>query len=392
MHLLKAAYYLMESFAYVLRRAGAVVVALYLVFLIVFKIKYPFWAKQPVFHFHNIYYWIKPPGIIEHSSPKRTKFFDADIYFDKMTSVNKTKKREFVRLIQRHYMHRKGTDYAPSTRSVMSYLENTKSYLGMKYEGNQLIGAITGRPLLCFIDGNNIVINYVDFLCVKKENRKQGIAPKLIYTYMVRQREAVTVNPVFVFKRETATTFIVPLCCYMTYGFSLKYARRPVPIMGAVQFVRLTGKQLDLVYRYQVPLQKEFRCVILAPYGHLAHLIDSGSIRVYAVIGSANAYAFYFFRKTDTTIDGDKVIECLGSFCNCKNNMNLFIQGFLNAVSAESKTANAGTLVIENLSHNCLLLKSYMMTNTVQFKSPTSYYFYNFAYHPFESRDVLIVS
>ena len=392
MHLLKAVYSLMESFAYVLRRAGAVVVVLYLVFLVVFKIKYPFWAKQPVFHFHNIYYWIRPPGIIDHSPPKRTKFFDAAIYFDKITNTSKTKKKEFVRLVQRHYMHRKGTDYSPSARSILSYLDNTKSYIGMKYENNQLIGTITGRPLLCFIDGNNIVINYVDFLCVKKENRKQGIAPKLIYTYMVRQREAITMNHVFIFKRETATTFIVPLCCYMTYGFSLKYMHQPVPMVGAVRFVRLVSKQLDLIYRYQAPFQKEFRCVIFPPYGHLAHLIDSGSIVVYAVIDGTNAYAFYFFRKTDTTIDGDRVIESLGSFCNCKNNMDLFIQGFLNAVSAESKTVKAGTLVIENLSHNSLLLKSYMLTNTVQFKSPTSYYFYNFAYHPFESRDVLIVS
>jgi predicted GNAT family acetyltransferase len=381
----------MDSLTHVLRRAGLTVLVLYLVFLVVFKIKYPFWAKQPVFHFHNLYYWVKPPGIINHGSPKRTKFFEDTIYFDKMTNVGKTKKKDFVRLVQRHYMHRKSTDYAPSAKSILSYLDNTKSYMGMKYKNNELVGSITGRPLLCSIDGNNIVVNYVDFLCVKKQHRKQGIAPRLIYTYMVRQREAITANPVFIFKRETAITFIVPLCCYMTYGFSLKYVREPVPIVGAVQFIRLTGKQLDLLYRYQVPLQKEFRCVIFTPYGHLAHLVDSGSIMIYAIIDGTNAYAFYFFRRTDTTIDGDRVIECLGSFCNCKNNIDLFIQGFLNAVDANRKLIKAGTIIIENLSHNCLLLKSYMLTNTVQFKSPTSYYFYNFAYHPFESKDVLVV-
>lgn len=379
------------SLTYILRRIGIIVLVIYLAFIAFFKIKYPFWAKQPVFHFHNLYYWIKPPGIIQHSLPKPNKFFDNNIIFDKIENISKLKKKEFTRLIQRHYMHRKGTHYNPSFNSIFSYLDNTKSYIGMKYDNQQLTGAITGRPLDCFINGNNIVINYVDFLCVRKDKRKQGVAPKLIYTYMIEQRKAVSTSHIFVFKRETASTFIVPLCCYMTYGFSLQYMRSPHPIKEVIRFTQLTSKQLDIVYRYQQPLQKEFKCLIFPPYSHLAHLLDSHTIKLYALVHKSDIYALYFFRKTDTKIDEENIIECFGSFCNCKNNMDLFIQGFLNSVWKEREDINAGTLIIENIGHNSLILKSYISSNTVQFKSPTSYYFYNFAYHPFQANDVLIV-
>ena len=50
------------------------IISIYVIFIMYIKIKYPFWSKQPVFHYHNIKYWINPPGIIEHKLPKINKF------------------------------------------------------------------------------------------------------------------------------------------------------------------------------------------------------------------------------------------------------------------------------------------------------------------------------
>ena len=147
----------MISGLYVLSRTGLLLVVLYLVLLIMVKVKYPFWSRQPVFHFHNLYYWISPPGIISHQSPKRDRFFDSDVYFDSVKNVSKGRKKDFVRLVQRYYLRRKEISYTPSSRNIFAYLDNTNSYLAMKYNGESLLGAITGRPLLCCVDGNSIV-------------------------------------------------------------------------------------------------------------------------------------------------------------------------------------------------------------------------------------------
>ena len=48
----------------------------------VYKLKFPFWSRQPVFHFHNLKYWIIPPGIIQHGKPEKDKYYDKDNYFD----------------------------------------------------------------------------------------------------------------------------------------------------------------------------------------------------------------------------------------------------------------------------------------------------------------------
>ena len=62
-------------------------VVLYLLFIVYCKIRYRFWSTQPVFHIHNLYYWLFPPGIIQHSLPPITKFYDPFIEFYKMDAT-----------------------------------------------------------------------------------------------------------------------------------------------------------------------------------------------------------------------------------------------------------------------------------------------------------------
>ena len=38
------------------------------------RIKYPFWALQPVFHFYDIYYWFINIGIIRHELPEKNRY------------------------------------------------------------------------------------------------------------------------------------------------------------------------------------------------------------------------------------------------------------------------------------------------------------------------------
>ena len=38
------------------------------------RVKFGFWALQPVFHVYNLSYMIWPPGIINHNLPEKNKY------------------------------------------------------------------------------------------------------------------------------------------------------------------------------------------------------------------------------------------------------------------------------------------------------------------------------
>ena len=70
-----------------------ILIILYLLFTAYFKIKYRFWSIQPVFHFHNIGYWINPPGVInEKKYEKHKKFYNPLVTFKSYHELNKTEK------------------------------------------------------------------------------------------------------------------------------------------------------------------------------------------------------------------------------------------------------------------------------------------------------------
>jgi len=45
-----------------------------IIFKLYKKIKYKFWANQPIFHAHNLYYWIYKQGIINNELPKTNRY------------------------------------------------------------------------------------------------------------------------------------------------------------------------------------------------------------------------------------------------------------------------------------------------------------------------------
>ena len=104
----------------------------------------------------------------------------------------------------------------PTTNEFYS---NTKNSLTTEKD---LLGVITMRPIFInFKDGTKIVANYVDNLTVRKDSRKQGIAPALIQTHLYQCRR-MGGNPVCFFKREGDMTAIVPLTTYETTGYFIK--------------------------------------------------------------------------------------------------------------------------------------------------------------------------
>ena len=372
-----------------------IILCIYFLFKAYFRIKYPFWSIQPVFQYYNLYYWCFPPGIINQSLPNKHKtYYDYSIQFSTFENLKQHEKEDFINLLQQHYLRSKDVDYIPSETAVQSYLSNLKyePLVGLKYEtkflNNQthkkLIGTITGKPITCYLDNNKFIVNYVDFLCVHKKFRKKQVAPKLIHTYYVNQRNR-NKTCVFLFKRESSKTAYVPLTSYLSYGFNLQYLKKPLKKYS----ILLTKNHLSYIYNELNNINRNFRCTIISSLSNIETLITNKVFFIYGILDNINIHALYIFQNNQTKIDGEFSVDCIGSYKNKSLKETIFYNGFLNALYDLKKTYK--TLVLENIGHNHILIKNFIKKNTPLFSSQNSYYFYNFAYKPILSKDVFIL-
>ena len=364
----------------------------YILGIIYFKVKYPFWSNQPVFHFHNIKYWINPPGIIEHKLPKINKFYDQYSIFKKVSQLTDLEKQDIVQLIQQNYLRSRSCNFIPTYENIFGYFKNIEdnSFFGYKYNTTYLqgtphkkcVGVITGKPLLCYLDNQKLEVNYVDYLCVHKKHRKQKLAPKLIYSYYVTQRNA-TDNPIFLFKRESSNTMIVPLTVFNCYAFDISYRKHPKYNL----ITEITPDNIDFLYNSNININ--FKCFIVTKYENLKALLENNTIKIYSYVYKNRPLAYYFFRDTKTYYDGKKEVELFASINNTTNTK--FIYGLLGCLSYVEKAFDTNLILIENIANNNILLEYLMKKYAPKYKTTNSYYFYNFAYLPIKSNNVCCI-
>ena len=185
-----------------------IIVILILSIKVAIAMKWPFWSKQPVFHYWNAMLWLTPNRVINPAPASKTsRYYDRNIAFEDINNAKPDTITEFCELVRNHFMRSKEVDFSPSPAIILahfkyndrpSHIAYLKSQQSQQSQ-QQMIGAITGRPLTCYLSETNpsnkgkvlstrIPLNYVDFLCVDSKHRKKDLAPKLIYTYIVRSR------------------------------------------------------------------------------------------------------------------------------------------------------------------------------------------------------------
>ena len=227
-----------------------IVLAIICIIIGIYKVKYPFWSKQPVFHYHNLKYWMFPPGIIQHDKPEKNKFYNEKIEFSDYFSLDYSKKLKFIYFIRKNYMPHKHECYNPPKKGILNYFKNhnDKSYISLKMENNKILGCMSTRPLNCFIKDKKIDLHYVDFLCVDSKHRKKGIAPEVIYSHYLNHRNKHK-SVVFLFKREGARTLIVPLTTYYNYMFDITYWDKKVRFdEPTLNSILITKNNMYLLY------------------------------------------------------------------------------------------------------------------------------------------------
>lgn len=434
-------------------------IIVYLIYFAYFKIKLKFWSTQPVFHYHNVLYWLFPKGLIHTKLiPNNTnKYYEPlwvktiPIKSDNVDSIiQQLDIQQCFSLIQQNYLQETQLKYIPNKSDIdiflqghnhtsyISYFFNYQSFYNSQGENklNYLNENITqipiiksvllSRPLYVKLNRENLITNYVDFLCTGKKFRKQGITPKLIntfgyqsnqYNYNFEQSHITS----YFFKNEAKLTQIVPFIVYKSYFCDLKYWTEKEHDL----YFRLTLINKDNINMFLSNFQEimnKFENFIHSDQNNLIKLIKNKQLFIFCTHYKDNITDWYFFKNTHVQYKDEPVWECIGSlYKNYENNNSwiqikdsfkskqnlsvnqpnilsdlerkeiLFINNFYNSVDYLKNNYKIKYIDIENIGHNHIFLKNIIINNNYISSNVYNYYFYNFIYRPQLSNDTLIL-
>ena len=404
---------------------------LILLFFAYIRIRFPFWALQPVFHIYDIGYLIFPPGIIHQELPEKNKFTNfKDIETFTYTDLLPYKKTKFIHFIRNHYFNNqnqyKSKDkdkvqeeniFLPKSENILPYFQHhfDKCFLSFYHikelvtdvktdtieEHSKMIGVMTSRPIHISIYKDDILNRmdayYVDYLCVHKKYRKQNIAPQMIQTHEYNQRHRNKKIVVSLFKREGVLTGIVPLCVYKTYGFSVKKWTKPPDLPAFYTLLEINPQNFshlhDFIKEQMNPNSNTFDIMIFSEISNIIELLKTKNIFIYVVLThTKEIIAAYFYKKSCVFIEKDlEILTCIGSISCKKVNEEIFIHGFKTSFWKIAEKHRFGFAAIENISHNYIIIHNLMKKTKPMVISPTAYFFYNFAYPTFPSNKSFIL-
>jgi len=378
------------------------------------RIKYGFWYYQPVFHVYNVWYMFAPPGIIQHDLPRENKYTNfKNVETVLYTELPDFKLQRFIHFINSNYLQNKDNVYVPKKENVVPYFDghNTKSFFtfyterelisdlkkGTVTNEDRIVGVTTSRPIHIFINKGEkdsvFDAYYVDYLCVDKGYRKKGIAPQIIQTHHYNQRYLNKNIVVNLFKREGELTGIVPLCVYSTYGFSMKKWRKPRELYAAYKILEVNEQNYHFLFDFIQSNKDQFEIIINTEHANIIELIKTKNIFVYVLMEGNIIKCAYFYRKSCVFYQkGLEILSCFASIHDGAITNEVFVQGFKISFWKTAEKNYFGFAVIENISHNNLIIENLRMKTVPVIVSPTAYFFYNFAYHSFKHNKVLILN
>jgi len=395
-----------------------ILIILLILFIILFisayiKFKFGFWTYQPVFHIYDLAYMIYPPGIINHGLPEKNKYTNfkniETVDFSKLSELKIT---HFVNFIKTNFLRNKDNIFSPEKENVVPYLNslNSPSFVsfytepvlmqdikvGNLIEDKQIVGIMTSRPTHINIKTDEPAKSsfdayYVDYLCVKQDQRKKGIAPQLIQTHHYNQSHANKNISVSLFKREDNLTGIVPLCVYSTYGFSVDKWTMPPALNPAYIVLEVNAQNSHLLFDFIKLNSVAFDITIMPDVSNIVELIKTQNIFVNVVMLEDQILCAYFFRKSCVSVEqGMEVLSCFASINSTDS--DIFVQGFKISFWTIADKNKFGFSALEDISHNRTIIDNLIKKTHPLIVSPTAYFFYNFAYRTFQSSKCLILN
>lgn len=283
------------------------IISIYVVFITYMKIKFPFWSKQPVFHFHKLHYFFKNDTYIftDVSQMSAYKYLDlANIKIIPFKTEDCYKNNKFLidsyfSLIRSNYLKDKKCVFNPtndylkqslicngsSSSYISLYTKSIPLYNIVQNNHNRqnsqnitlkqnVISGLTSKVIELNRNNNTtLYIHYVDFLCTHVDYRKQQFTPKVIYTYayeimrnqnnniqgnksrnIIKDNDTITIKNtqdnsiVFMFKREAENQSFVPYTVYSNFVFDLTFFNSKYSKMKANKKYVMPSCEIKLDY------------------------------------------------------------------------------------------------------------------------------------------------
>jgi len=141
----------------------------------------------------------------------------------------------------------------------------------------------------------------------------------------------------------------------------------------------------------------QFDIIINSEHSNIIELIKTKNIFVHVLMehDSNSIKCAYFYRKSCVFYEkGLEILTCFASINGFERPAEnyIFIQGFKISFWKTAEKNYFGFAVIENISHNNLIIVNLSIKTKPIIVSPTAYFFYNFAYHSFKPNKVLILN
>ena len=348
------------------------------------------------------------------------------IQYAKLSDLKLT---QFTNFIKQHYLQNGENQFCPTKENINAYFTGHNSTCFFSYYcedellidvtslnnsnststststspttnnivNNKIIGVMTSRPIHITINnGNKDAIfdaYYIDYLCIDKMKRKQNIAPQLIQTHHYNQRLLNQNIIVSLFKREGVLTGIVPLCVYNTYCFDMTKWSKPSDLLQYVSLVQVNKTNAHHLFDFFKNNNNKFDICILTETANMMELIKTENMYIYMIIKEGNVLCAYFFRKSCTYIKkGTEVLCCFASI-NCCKNPELFAHGYKVALwKLYESHKDFQCATIENISDNDVIVDNILNKSKPIIVNPNAYFFYNFAYHTFQPKKVLVIN
>ena len=367
-----------------------------LLFRLYFRIKYPFWSRQPVFHLHNLMWWFVPPGIINEQLPNMDRLIDINRI--KFYSIQKCPSSLFQRaqqFIKNYYLRESNCHFNPSMASFLPYFEyhTIPSFVSFDLKNSstsEIAGVMTTRPLFMFDNGSITPLFYVDYLCVNPNNRKSDVATSLIHNHHYHQRRSEPQIYLSLFKREGKLMNLVPFCVYNTYFLSNERLEKTIAKANLACTLLVNKPDMfDIVYS---DICNSSLTVITPTDENLKHLIGTKNLYFFSFVNAKGVIASFFVRDQTCLYKGKRTASLYASFYK-KKLANNVIMPMLYKISCSLSRMGFKYTSFEDVGPNTQWVSELIgrYGERLAKSSPTGYYWYNFGQRPKMAKDVMFL-
>jgi hypothetical protein len=396
------------------------ITSLYLIFsfiiLFIFfyiKIKYPFWNIQPVFHPYDYWRYYTTSSFVINYYPVKTKYYKPDLIRTiKYSDMTEDEINRYIDILQCYYIPSERVIYNITKENLISILSgysesspyvsfyNEKKYI-IDISNNvtdilsidNIVGCMLSRPINIHIytksgSPQNYNGMYWDFICMKPKQKELFLSRNLIQTHEYNYRIKNQDIYVSIFKKETELcNGIVPITQYKSYTYYLrKISIKKLP--DHFVLLRIFKENIDILHDIlnmfsNSHIEQPFNIYGVSSIGNLISMIENEIIYVFCLKKREHIYGIYFLKDSFTNyedIEDGNAIQLIGSINN-SSFIFIFYNGFQHALRELSKIKyikKYQMIIIENISHNKLLLELWNQKYSPIFENNCAYYFYNF--------------